>query len=301
MKRELFRSMNAWSQLFFFCASAFVGYIFAILLTSIISLFLFQGVALAEIMQSPSFLRLSQTIAAVCVFLLPSFIYAYLFHDGGIKYFSSDKHISFTIALSVIVLMIVVQPAVNIIGHYNQQMILPDFMASVEEWMRGKEKSTEEILNLCFRDKGVGSFIANLLVIAVLAGIVEEFFFRGCLQKIIEKIVVNKHAAVWIAAFIFSAIHLQFYGFFPRLLLGALLGYLFVWSGSIWLPVLAHVLNNALVVVFTHIYIDTPQYNDFQNIGVGNSILGVLSVTISLIVMSFIYKITQRGRNRELV
>lgn len=301
MNKNIFVGMNAWSQLFFFCTFAFVGYILAILLTSIVTLFLFQGLPFTELMQSPAFIRVSQSIAAVCIFLIPSLAFAYLFQNGK-EFLKLKIQPSLTLILVVVVLMIAVQPAVNAVGYYNQQMLLPEFMSSVEEWMKAKEKSTEALLNLCFEDKSTGSFIGNFLVMAVLAGIVEEFFFRGCLQQILGRIFPNKHIAVWLTTFVFSAIHLQFYGFIPRLLLGAMLGYLFVWSGSIWLPILAHIVNNAGVVVFTHIYIDTPQYDDFQNIGAGdNSVFGILSAIISLSILFFIYKDTQKKQKKILV
>lgn len=297
MDKYLFKGMNAWSQIFFFCSFAFIGYIVAILLTSIVSLFLFKGVFLSELMQSATFIRLSQMIAAVCVFLIPSLLFTRIFYKGS-HFLKQKNSISFLLILGVTILMFILQPGINIIGHFNQQIVLPDFMASVEDWMRSKEKSSESIVNICFADKSIGGYIGNLLIIAVLAGIVEEFFFRGCLQQVLEKIVLNKHIAIWVTAFVFSAVHLQFYGFFPRLLLGAMLGYLFVWTGSIWAPVLAHVLNNAIVVVLTQVYIGTPQYEDIRKIGVeDSSLIGISSIVGSLFLLFFIYKINKARVN----
>jgi membrane protease YdiL (CAAX protease family) len=98
-----------------------------------------------------------------------------------------------------------------------------------------------------------------------MAAVVEEFFFRGVLLQIFRKITNNYHWAVWIAAIIFSAVHAQFYGFVPRLLLGALLGYVFVFSGSLWIPIIVHFINNATGVLLYYFYHDTPQYNTIEN------------------------------------
>ena len=95
----------------------------------------------------------------------------------------------------------------------------------------------------------VGDMLAMLLIVGVLTGIGEEFVFRGIVQRLLLEKLRNSHAAVWIAAFLFSAIHFQFYGFVPRMLLGAFFGYLLVWSGNIWLPVAAHALNNSFAVL----------------------------------------------------
>ena len=113
-----------------------------------------------------------------------------------------------------------------------------------------------------------GLFI-NLLMIAIIPAIGEEFFFRGLLQRIFSNWVRNTHWGIIISAFLFSAIHMQFYGFFPRFLLGAMFGYLFVWSGSLWLPVLAHFINNSLAVIAY--YLVSIRVLDEKVVNIGSS------------------------------
>jgi membrane protease YdiL (CAAX protease family) len=96
--------------------------------------------------------------------------------------------------------------------------------------------------------------LLGFLVISLIAGLSEEFFFRKMLQPRIISLTGNHHAGIWITAFIFSAIHLQFFGLIPRMALGALFGYYFCWTGNIWLPVLAHALNNALTLTGLILY-----------------------------------------------
>jgi len=131
----------------------------------------------------------------------------------------------------------------------NERLVLPEALSGVENWMKAKEAELERLTHIFLADTTYWGLIVNLLVVAVIAAIGEEFLFRGCVQGILLRWFRNPHAAVWITAIVFSAIHLQFYGFLPRMLLGALFGYLLVWGKNIWLPVLAHFINNATAVI----------------------------------------------------
>jgi len=94
---------------------------------------------------------------------------------------------------------------------------------------------------------------------------------------------MNIHAAIWVTAFIFSAIHVQFYGFLPRILLGAAFGYMAVWSGSLWLPILAHFINNAVGVIAFYIVRKQSITFDIENVGAENSwYLGLIFVPICI-------------------
>ncbi len=289
MNRALFKGMGGWEQLLFFCFLAFIGYIAAIMLISVTPLFIPKDIPLVQLMQSAAFVRISQAAVGICVFLIPSLAFVYLFDETPSCYLKGGK-VDSTLVVMVVLLIAIVQPFVNAIGYLNELIRLPESLSSVEVWMKEKEMSAESIVNLCFQDKGIMNFVYNLLVIAVLAGVAEEFFFRGCMQRIIGKIVLNKHVAIWLTAFIFSAIHLQFYGFFPRLLLGAILGYLFIWSGSIWVPILTHILNNAIVVIFMQMDLNTPQYDIISKIGVEEYLgISILSLVVSCIILLGIY------------
>ena len=167
-------------------------------------------------LQSVPSIQIAQVIQTVCLFLIPSLVYAFLYQGSIKNYLNTRTQMDVLFLLGTILLIIFIQPAINCIGYYNQQMILPEFFDSMKEY----EESAEKTLKLVFADRTIISLIINLLVIAVLAGLTEEFFFRGCLQQIILKIVKNRHLAIWITAITFSAIHLQFYGFVPRVLLG---------------------------------------------------------------------------------
>ena len=148
-------------------------------------------------------------------------------------------------ALSIFLL----SPTISLLGLLNQQMELPSFLAPVEAWMREQEASAEAITQMLLAGDGVITLLFNLLVIALMAGITEEFFFRAALQRVIGGWMRSPHLIIWCAAILFSAFHLQFFGFLPRMLLGAYFGYLLYWTRNIWIPVFAHFTNNAVAVI----------------------------------------------------
>ena len=126
---------------------------------------------------------------------------------------------------------------------------MPDALSGLEKSLKALEDSNKEQINILLGEPTIGSLIMSVLIIGLLTGLGEELFFRGTLQNIFRTRPMNPHSAIWITAIIFSALHFQFYGFIPRVLLGAFFGYLILWSGSIWLPIFAHALNNSLVVI----------------------------------------------------
>lgn len=276
--------MGGWSQFFFLCFLTFSGLVMA-------SLILVLFMDMDEIKQSAHSMRMAQTIQTIFMFFLPSLAFAY-FHEGNSKNYLKAGHFNnIVFLLAVVVLIIVIQPLVNTISYYNHQIILPDSLSSIEQWMKESEQSAERTVNLLFSDKSVSGLIFNLLVVAVMAGLAEEFFFRGCLQQIMQKIFSNKHVAIWVTAIIFSAVHFQFYGFFPRILLGALLGYLFLWSANIWVPVIVHTVHNGFNVVLSYIYYGTPEYEKLDNFSFDqNIVLVLLSFVGSAFIIYFLYR-----------
>ena len=133
-------------------------------------------------------------------------------------------------------------------------------MAALEQTLRDSEDAMEQITNQLLTLNSVGDLVAGILVVGVMAGVSEEFFFRGALFGIMRRGRANIHIVIWTVAIVFSAIHFQFFGFVPRMLLGAWFGYLLVWTRSLWVPVIAHALNNGIVVVFQ--WLDSNHYID---------------------------------------
>lgn len=149
----------------------------------------------------------------------------------------------------VMAMLFVSVPAQEAVIYWNYNITLPASMSGFEELSRSLEDKAFESLKVMMSDTGIGSLILNLLIIGVAAGFAEEILFRGCFQRLLVTGGVNVHVAIWLVAFVFSALHMQFFGFVPRMLLGAYFGYLLLWSGSLWVPVTAHMLNNIMYVL----------------------------------------------------
>jgi len=181
------------------------------------------------------------------MFLAPPLFLA-LTERRKIKVFYGFKKPELNLLLIVLLIMIVSMPFMEWTALINQKMALPDSLKWIESWMRQKEDEAMQTTLLLLKMKHISELVVNLLLIALLPGIAEELMFRGAVQRSFLRIFNNPHVAIWAAAFLFSAIHLQFYGFLPRMLLGAGFGYIYYWSGNLWYAMLAHFLNNAYAV-----------------------------------------------------
>lgn len=153
----------------------------------------------------------------------------------------------------------------TVIIQWNKNLSLPSLLHDFEQWAQAQEQVLERLTKVLVDFANPGEFLLGLLVIGVVAGLAEEFFFRGLIQTELVKATRNPHVAIWLTAIAFSAVHLQFYGFFPRMLLGALFGYLYWWSGDLWIPVLAHTVNNAFSLVVVYIASERTLPLDVEN------------------------------------
>lgn len=154
------------------------------------------------------------------------------------------------VIVATIVFMLVNSPFIE----WNATLQFPEFMSSFEEWARTREDFATRVTEFLTTFNSVGELLTGLLVIALLPAIGEEFVFRGLLQPQLHKNIGNIHAAIWISAILFSALHMQFFGFVPRVFLGALFGYLYYWSGNLWIAILAHFVNNGFSVLMLYFY-----------------------------------------------
>lgn len=171
----------------------------------------------------------------------------------------------------MLILFAVAIPALNQIIYWNSEMHLPAGMETIEQKWREMEEINTAFTTTLTSGSSIGSLISALLIVGVVAGVSEELMFRSALISCLRRGGVGVTASIWIAAFIFSFMHFQFFGFVPRLLLGVWFGYLFVSSGSVWLSATAHVANNSLVVIFVWLSNRGLLSADFENIGVSHS------------------------------
>ena len=182
-----------------------------------------------------------QLFSAVGLFITPTLLYAHLCDFD----FKLKASFSRQTVLLVLAIMLLINPFIAFIYEWNMSLNLPD-------WMMNYDEKAEELTRLFLQMNSLGDLAFNLLVIAIVPAIGEELLFRGYLQQTFTKWLGKPHLAIIITAILFSAIHMQFQGFLPRFSLGIVLGYLLYWSGSLWLPIIAHLFNNAIAVIFTY-------------------------------------------------
>ena len=187
----------------------------------------------ADITLYPDMMRLLQLISALGTFLFPALALAWLCSSHPKEYLSIGKMPKGRILLLTLLSIFLLTPSISLTGILNKQMELPSFMEPIENWMRAQEETAEQLTLRLLAGEGIITLFFNLIVIAVTAGVTEEFLFRGALQRVIGKWTRNHHIIIWSAAILFSAFHMQFFGFLPRMLLGAYFGYLLYWTRNI--------------------------------------------------------------------
>ena len=143
--------------------------------------------------------------------------------------------------------------AISPLTEWNMNLKFPEFLKSFEEWAIEQEEMLARLTEQVTRFQSFSDMLAGVFVIGLLPAIGEELVFRGMIQRELWRATLNIHLAIWLSATIFSAIHFQFFGFIPRLLLGALFGYLYYWSGNLLIPILSHFFNNSLIVVMLYL------------------------------------------------
>lgn len=193
------------------------------------------------------------TVQDLLAFILPAVVTMAILYRRPLSVMGLGTAPSWGAIAIVVLFYLISLPAMNWLVELNKAMSLPAWMSNIEQAMRSAEDSAAEITREILDINSVWQLILCVLVVGVLAGLSEEMLFRGALMRTMQDSRLGKHAVVWISAIVFSAFHLQFYGFVPRMLLGVWLGYLLVWTGSLWVPIIAHTLNNSTVVVMSYL------------------------------------------------
>jgi membrane protease YdiL (CAAX protease family) len=200
-------------------------------------------------------LKLSQAVQAMSLFVIPAFISAFLLTKTTVSdYLCLKKNTNLPLYLLVSVSALLALPLVNWLAEWNNAFVFPPFLEDFEVWARGLEESAAAATENFLSVSSLPDLLLNILIVGVLAAVGEELMFRGVLQKIFSRWTGKETLAIWLTAFVFSAVHFQFFGFLPRLLLGAYFGYLLVWTRTIWLPILAHFLHNSIAVIAFYLH-----------------------------------------------
>lgn len=260
------REKPYWIQLIVLALFMLGGMLVFSSLGTLIVMLLYHTPNMLEASDPVTAIRITQALTTIGAFLVPALLFAYCQNRQWFDYNAANRRPNQTMVNMVLILSVTLLPVVGVLSAFNQSIMPQE--GSVAEFMRDMEEAANHILELVTSQRSSWDLISNILVFAVLAGICEEFFFQGSLQPLLMNWSKNPHVGILLTALIFSALHFQFYGFIPRFLLGVYLGYLFYWSRSLWLPILAHVLHNALSIMVDYtlqgrgIDTDNMQYTD---------------------------------------
>lgn len=246
-----------------------------------------------------SSLKWLQCIQTLSLFLLPALLCAWWWDDNHrpFRWLRMDKMISWHVVGLAALVMVCAIPGINLLADLNNRIVLPECLSSLEQFFRQMEEEAALLTKRFMQADNVWVMMINMGLMAVLPALAEEMSFRGVLQQLLGG---RTHVAIWLTAVIFSAIHMQFYGFIPRMLMGALFGYVFVWTGSLWVPIVMHFVNNGMAVLVYYILsnkgvsIDT---NYADTLGAGTTWwLGIISLLTVAILLRVLYlRITSQG------
>jgi membrane protease YdiL (CAAX protease family) len=237
------------------------------------------------------FYRIFQSLSSIFMFLVPPLLFA-LFYRQKPHYF---LRLRFSPAPNVLLIIVAIVlsalPFIFYTLQLNQLVGFPPFLKELEQSLKQSEEGIGKLTQALMVMKGPQDLAFNLIMFALLPALAEEFFFRGGMQRLFGRAFKDPHIAIFITAIIFSAIHMQFYGFLPRFVLGVMFGYMYYWSRNLWVPVFAHMIYNGLQVVAVYA-INMQQVDDIEGGGTTPFSVVLLSAILLFLTMSWLYRRT---------
>ena len=270
-------------------------FIFLMVATGMITTFLF-----GKMTNVAAAYRISAVLQSVLVFITPALAVAMLSTRFPASLLAVDRLPSLKFTLTAIFTLVISIPLMNIIIEWNQNLTFPESMSGIVQTFKDLEAKSEDSINIMTSGNSAGILIVNIMIVGIFAGLGEELFFRGGLMRLLGGVKsIGTHKAIWISAIIFSTLHLQFFGFVPRMLLGVLFGYLLAWSGSLWIPILMHIINNSIIVTFEWINQTNGTDIDINSIGTGSSTSNIIILILSVVLTTFslflLYKFSKQN------
>lgn len=294
-----FRQMKPFPQLIMLTGiTVALAIIFSLVAQLLIKLIF--GFSVNEIMElsqnldnsrSVAALKVAQITSQIGIFLLPPVLFARFTQTAPLAHFfhlrplRNPRSAGWTI-ISVFTII----PLIGALSSWNMSMELPVSLEEIERWMQHREESANAIMKAFLNTTTMWGLLLNLLMIAILPAIGEELIFRGALQKVLNRLFANPHAGIFATALIFSAVHMQFYGFIPRFALGLLLGYAYFLSKNLWVPIIIHFVNNAFAVILAFLYYNEHIQKNYNELALNTKALpAVLSLLLTAYAVYRIY------------
>jgi membrane protease YdiL (CAAX protease family) len=239
-----------------------------------------------------NYFKYLQTFQHLSMFLLPALLISFMMRGDITSYLGLKRKLGLTVAMLSILLIVFLIPLNSYLAWLNEGLDLPDWLNGIEQWMTRKELQNERITQVLMEAGTTGALVINIIIIAILPAVGEEFLYRGVLQNILTGWLKSGNLAVILTAFVFSAAHFQFYGFLPRFILGLVFGYLYLWSMNIWLPVLAHLVNNVIPVILSYYYGWDNINSTVDELSSREGLIVLIPSVIVVVIMLIIWKLS---------
>ncbi len=254
---------------------------------------------LAQNAQDIALLKYFQIVSQLGLFFASGILFTLMIAKKPLVFLNLNKKPQLTLIGIAIILALVSSPFLNWVMELNYSIHFPPFLASVENWMRNMELEASRLTSIFIQGNTWSGLAVNLLMMAILAGLGEELLLRGLIQPLLIRITKNAHWGIWLAAALFSFMHFQFFGFIPRLLLGALFGYYYYWSKNLWIPILAHVLNNGFIVIYAFVTGTTtigPKLGEANTSDSPGVLLILLSASFTISGLMYFYRESKKRK-----
>lgn len=270
------------------------------LVITLLTAWLFFGIAPGEVeigqlnlnTREVNYFKYLQTFQHLSMFLLPALLISFMMEGDITSYLGLKRKPGFTVAMLSILLIVFLIPPNSYLAWLNEGLDLPDWLNGIEHWMTRKELQNEQITRVLMEAGTTRALVINIIIIAILPAVGEEFLYRGVLQNIFARWLKSGNLAVILTAFVFSAAHFQFYGFLPRFILGLVFGYLYLWSMNIWLPVLAHLVNNVIPVILSYYYGWENINSTMDELSSREGLMILIPAVIVVVIMLNIWKLS---------
>lgn len=297
--KGIYKEKTEGQKLFFFVLIIFISSIVGFLSSSIITT---DTDILRSDLTNPDnifLIKLMQLIISVFIFIVPPLLLSYFEGGNLLNNLNLRKIIKRQNVLLIILIMLFSQILVAVSMQWNLEIInsLKSFIPSLVESMKLMEENAKTITDAFLKMGNTSDLLFNLFLIAFIPAIGEEMVFRGVLQKKLHSILQSPHLAIFVSSFIFSAIHMQFFGFLPRLILGIILGYLFYYSKNLWMPIIAHFINNALAVLIMYSAFANKLNTDISEIE--KTDINFLQASFSIVVVILFIYLFKKINSRE--
>lgn len=243
--------------------------------------------------------KILQIASTIALFIVPAMVFSAILQNN-FRYLQMHRPIQIQPTFIALCISLLSFPIIAWTSQINAAIDLPPFLDNIETWMRSMEDEAKEMTIAFLQMNSPIDLLFNLIMVAILPALGEEMLFRGCVQRVFYRLFSNPHVAIWLAAALFSFIHFQFYGFLPRMVIGAILGYLYYFSGNLWYPIIGHFLNNGIQVVA--VYFMPSELEKADPGGIENVPFYVPLISVALIIYLFgLFQSQCKTPNTELL